>query len=164
MPNYRRLHLPGATYFFTVALQNRRSSLLTEQIDLLRRSVASVRQDIPFQIDAWVVLPEHMHCLWTLPDGDSDFPVRWHLIKRRFSGAFNQRGKIWQRGYWEHAIRDDADFAAHVDYIHFNPIKHGYVGEPSDWPHSTFRAAVARGWYPADWAGDFIPPTTTGEP
>ena len=164
MPNYRRLFIPGATYFFTVTLQDRRSALLIEQIELLRRSVRIVRDQLPFTIEAWVVLPEHLHCLWTLPEGDSDFPARWHRIKRRFSSGLWNRGVIWQRGYWEHAIRDERDFAAHMDYIHFNPIKHGLVAHPADWPYSTFRNCVARGLYPPNWSGTDTAPKTTGEP
>jgi putative transposase len=175
MPDYRRNRIPGATYFFTVNLLDRRSDLLVEHIDALRAAVRKVRERYPFHIDAWVVLPDHMHCLWTLPEGDSDFPSRWRDIKAAFSKSLpateqrsavairrGERG-IWQRRYWEHTIRDDRDYAAHMDYIHFNPMKHGLVGNPADWPFSTFRRCVASGLYPADWLGSGAEPAETGE-
>ena len=148
MPNYRRNHLPGGTFFFTVNLADRSSHLLVEQIGVLRESVRQAMQLMPFHIDAWVVLPNHLHAVWTLPDGDADFPKRWHVIKTRFSASLpgfghspTRRGNrgIWQRGYWEHTIRDERDYAAHVDYVHFNPIKHGYVSDPTAWPYSSYR-------------------------
>jgi putative transposase len=157
MPDYRRNRVPGGTFFFTVNLFDRRSNLLVAQIDALRDAVRQVRARAPFHIDAWVVLPDHMHCLWTLPEGDADFPGRWRAIKTAFakslpigeprSPAMTSRGErgIWQRRYWEHTIRDDRDFAAHLDYTHFNPIKHGLVRHPADWPGSSFRRCVAQG-------------------
>ena len=163
MPDYRRLRIPGATYFFTVNLLDRRSDLLVAHIAELREAVRAVRAKWPFHIDAWVVLPEHMHCLWTMPEDDSDFPRRWQEIKISFAKSLpkteprsarmvrrRERG-IWQRRYWEHAIRDDRDYAAHMDYIHFNPVKHGLTEAPGDWPFSTFRRCVTTGLYPADW-------------
>jgi putative transposase len=166
MPNYRRNRAPGATYFFTVNLFDRRSNLLAEHIDLLREAVRKVRHRSPFTINAWVVLPDHMHCLWTLPEGDADFPARWREIKKSFSKALPpiearstvmiQRGErgIWQRRYWEHTIRDDRDYAAHMDYIHFNPVKHGLADSPGDWPFSSFRRCVSEGLYPEQWLGN----------
>jgi putative transposase len=127
----------GGTFFFTVNLLDRRSHLLVTQIDALRDAVRQVRANAPFRIDAWVVLPDHMHRLWTLPGGDADFPGRWRAIKIAFSKALpigeqrssvmTNRGErgIWQRRYWEHTISDERDFAAHLDYTHFNPVKHG---------------------------------------
>jgi putative transposase len=167
MPNYRRAFIPGGTWFFTVnLLQRYRNDLLIREIDLLRETVQRVRERHPFQIDAWVVLPEHLHCIWTLPPGDSDFSKRWRLIKSGFSRALphterrsdvrkaaGERG-IWQRHYWEHLIRDEADYQRHVDYVHVNPLKHGYVKRVADWPYSTFHRYVAKGMYPADWCGD----------
>ena len=132
---------------------------------------AEVRRSWPFSIDAWVVLPDHLHCLWTLPEGDADFATRWRLIKSGFarrlprtewcSASRTRRGErgIWQRRYWEHAIRDDRDFAGHM---HFNPVKHGYVSSPADWPYSTFRRLVQRGLYPPDWSGADEDPSSTG--
>jgi putative transposase len=167
MPNYRRAFIPGGTWFFTVnQLQRYRNDLLIREIDLLRETVRRVRERHPFQIDAWVVLPDHLHCIWTLPPGDSDFSMRWRLIKSGFSRALpnterrsdvrkdaGERG-IWQRHYWEHLIRDEADYQRHADYVHVNPLKHGYVKRVADWPYSTFHRYVAKGMYPADWCGD----------
>ncbi|MFZ3236675.1 MAG: transposase [Stellaceae bacterium] len=173
MPNYRRNRVAGATYFFTVNLHDRRSRLLLTHIDALREVVREVRRQLPFRIDGWVVLPDHMHCLWTLPEGDSDFPDRWRRIKAGFSKSLPDAGNggrphkgergIWQRGYWEHTIRDDGDYAAHMDYIHFNPVKHGLAQDPGDWPFSSFRRCVAAGLYPAGWLGGSAQPMATGE-
>ena len=163
MPDYRRNRVPGGTYFFTVNLLNRSSDLLVTHIDVLRTSVRTIRQNSPFHIDAWVVLPDHMHCIWTLPPNDDDFPGRWQALKKSFSKAIpaterrspvrqakGERG-IWQRRFWEHTIRDDIDYARHMDYIHFNPVKHGYADHPADWPFSSFQRCAAKGLYPADW-------------
>ncbi len=167
MPEYRRLRVAGGCYFFTVALADRRSDLLVREVAVLRAAVARVMVSRPFRIEAWVVLPDHLHAVWTLPEGDADFSGRWLLIKRGFSlavaggerrsasrAAKGERG-IWQRRFWEHAIRDARDYSAHVDYVHFNPVKHGLVARVGDWPFSTFRRAVARGEYPANW-GDGV--------
>ncbi len=164
MPRYIRAFIPGGTFFFTLALLERDSSLLTEHIDALRSAFAEERSKRPFTINAIVVLPDHLHCIWTLPEGDSDFSTRWHGIKWRFSRAIppgerlsprrirkGERG-IWQRRFWEHAIRDETDFARHADYIHYNPVKHCLVQRPADWPYSSFHRFVAAGKYPADWA------------
>lgn len=166
MPDYRRARVPGATYFFTVNLHDRTSDLLVREIGLLRASVRAARQRHPFHIDAWVVLPDHMHCLWTLPPGDANFALRWQVIKFGFSRSLpaiearsavhirrRERG-IWQRRYWEHLIRDDADYQRHFDYIHINPLKHGHVTRVADWPFSTFHRAVRDGVYPPSWAGE----------
>ena len=175
MPDYRRNRVPGGTYFFTVNLLDRRSDLLVTHIDALKDAVRQVRLRNPFFIDAWVVLPEHMHCLWTLPKGDCDFPGRWRAIKTTFSKSLlvgeprspvmTRRGErgIWQRRYWEHTIRDDHDFAVHFDYTHFNPVKHGLVEHPGDWPHSSFHRCVANGLYPAGWLGGGSEPPEAGE-
>ncbi|MBS0567562.1 MAG: transposase [Proteobacteria bacterium] len=166
MPNYRRAWQPGGTWFFTVNLLRRHGNdLLVRHIDLLRRAIAKVRVRHPFTIHGWVVLPDHLHCVISLPAGDSDFATRWRLIKLEFSKGIarteprsatrirrGERG-IWQRRYWEHLIRDEADFAAHVDYVHINPVKHGHVTRVADWPFSTFHRLVAAGVYPLDWAG-----------
>ncbi|XZG70736.1 REP-associated tyrosine transposase [Chitinibacteraceae bacterium HSL-7] len=164
--DYRRAWCPGGTYFFTVNLLERRGNrLLVERIDLLRAAVQTVQRSHPFIIHGWVVLPEHLHCILELPAGDADFALRWRLIKLLFSRQLpklerrsqvrQQRGErgIWQRRYWEHLIRDAADFAAHMDYLHFNPVKHGLVSRVVDWPYSTFHLLVAAGVYPADWGG-----------
>jgi putative transposase len=166
MPDYRRYRVAGGTYFFTVnLLQRYPNDLLIQHIGLLRSVTRAVRDTRPFHIDAWVILPDHLHCVWTLPPGDNDFTNRWRLIKQGFSRglpkteqrspvrvARGERG-VWQRRFWEHAIRDEEDYAAHVDYCHINPFKHGYVQRVADWPHSTFHRYVERGVYPWDWAG-----------
>ncbi|GAB4062975.1 transposase [Uliginosibacterium sediminicola] len=167
MTDYRRNRVTGGTYFFTVNLLERENRLLVEHIDLLREAVRVVRRRRPFHIDAWVVLPDHLHAMWTLPTGDSDYSGRWREIKKAFAkglpkterlsavrAAKGERG-IWQRRFWEHTIRDDADYAAHMDYVHFNPVKHGWVRRVADWPHSTFHQLVKSGVYPADW-GDGV--------
>ena len=175
MSNYRRNFVKGGCYFFTVNILDRRQTLLTDHIDLLRDSVRRVRQLHPFHIDAWVVLPDHMHCIWTLPEGADDFPLRWRLIKLLFSKRLPQdellspkrkrrreRG-IWQRRYWEHTITSDQDYARHIDYIHANPLKHGYVKKISDWPYSTFHRYVAEGILPLDWCGSIDDLPTASE-
>jgi len=165
MSRYRRSLVPGGTYFFTVNLADRRSRLLVEQIDRLREAFRTVRAKHPFQTVAVCVLPDHLHAIWELPDGDADFSGRWSLIKRLFSsglptsqnisaGKLAKREKgIWQRRFWEHQIRDDVDLQRHVDYLHFNPVKHGLVKRVRDWPHASFHAYVERGELPEDWAG-----------
>jgi putative transposase len=175
MPDYRRYRIPGGCYFFTVNLLERRMDHLVKHIDLLRQAVQGVRRHYPFHIDAWVVLPDHLHCIWSLPEGDDDFSMRWRLIKTAFAKvlpvterrssvrmARQERG-IWQRRFWEHAIRDDRDYERHVDYIHINPVKHGYVKRVVDWPYSTFHRHVAHGAYPRDWAGEDCPDIKAGE-
>jgi putative transposase len=150
MPNYRRAFVAGASWFFTVNLFERKSRLLVDHIDALREAVRETRQRFPFEIDAMVVLPDHLHAVWTLPEGDCDFPVRWRLIKIRFSKSIpggepltttrrvrGERG-IWQRRYWEHMIRDERDYSRHIDYCWLNPVKHGLVANVEDWPFSSF--------------------------
>ncbi len=167
MSNYRRAKTPGATYFFTVVTHQRQPLFQIECArTALRDAIHDVRQLLPFQIDAWVLLPDHLHAIWTLPPGDADFSQRWSKIKRQTSRAcrhlVNQTlltpGQItdgefgfWQRRFWEHQIRDDADFAAHADYIHWNPVKHGLVKSVGDWPHSTFHRFLANRKYTGDW-------------
>jgi putative transposase len=166
MPDYRRAWHPGGTWFFTVTLLQRSGNdLLVRYIEALRHATALVRNRHPFRIHGWVVLPDHLHCVIELPPTDSDFATRWRLIKAGFSKALpdvearstarRSRGErgIWQRRYWEHLIRDDRDFAAHVDYVHINPVKHGLVSSVKAWPYSTFHREVRRGVYPGDWAG-----------
>ena len=163
MTSYRRARIPGATYFFTVNLADRHSTLLVDRINDLRNALRYVRTRHPFLIDAMVVLPEHLHAIWTLPPGDADHSLRWRLVKSFFSRriapgerrrpgriARGERG-IWQRRYWEHLVRDGDDLQRHVDYIHFNPVKHGHAERASDWPHSTFHRFVADGRLPRDW-------------
>jgi putative transposase len=166
MTAYRRNFIPGGCFFFTVNLADRRLRLLTENTEALRSAFRETRQRHPFAIDAMVVLPDHLHAVWTMPEGDRDFATRWRLIKSTFSRHFaagesvsasraakRERG-IWQRRYWEHTIRDEDDFERHIDYVHINPVKHGFVTRVRDWPHSSFHRMVKLGMYPEDWAGD----------
>ncbi|WP_133512670.1 REP-associated tyrosine transposase [Candidatus Thiosymbion oneisti] len=178
MTDYRRPKISGATWFFTVNLAERHDNrLLTENIDGLRQVLRKVKADHPFAIDAVVVLPDHLHCIWTLPWGDSDYSTRWALIKAGFSRGLvpgegeqssesrRKRGErgIWQRRFWEHLIRDDKDYMHHVDYIHWNPVKHGWVKRVSDWKHSSFHSFVERGIYSLDWATEPVEAVEAGE-
>ena len=175
MPNYRRNWVAGGCYFFTVNLRDRSSNLLVHEIEALRSAVRGTRARHPFHIDAWVVLPDHMHCMWTLPPDDCDFPARWQMIKALFSRDVprvavrsasllrKRESGIWQRRYWEHIIRDEADYAAHMDYIHFNPVKHGLAANAAEWTHSSFSRCVALGLYPAEWAMQSAGPSEAGE-
>ncbi|HEX9810957.1 MAG TPA: transposase [Burkholderiales bacterium] len=165
MTNYRRHRVPGGTYFFTVAIAERRKTLLLDRIDDLRNAIDAEQKRKPFSVIAMVILPDHLHAIWQLPPGDVDYSDRWRRIKAAFSKELpaiettsaSRRGKgergIWQRRFWEHAVRDDNDLQRHIDYVHFNPMKHGYVSRVAEWPHSTFHAYVARGVYSVDWAG-----------
>lgn len=173
---YRRTDVAGATYFFTVNLLNRKQTLLTDHIDTLRFCIKTVKQNHPFHIDATVILPDHLHAIWTLPPGDADFAKRWMLIKTAFSRSLpkneniNQSRKskrergIWQRRYWEHLIRDDLDYARHVDYIHYNPVKHGYVDKAVDWPYSSIHQFIEKSIVSSDWGiGEMIVDVEVGE-
>ncbi len=180
MPHYIRAYVPGGTYFFTVNLLERKRRLLVEHIDALRNAFRIVKQQRPFRIDAIVILPDHLHStawkqevgqrrerlpsIWTMPPDDCDYSTRWRLIKSAFSGTIepverlsrrrqvkSERG-IWQRRFWEHAIRDQDDFDRHLDYIHYNPVKHGWVEKVSEWPHSSFHRFVRLGFYTENWA------------
>ena len=163
---YRRAQVAGATYFFTLALADRNLSTLVDNIDALRESIRRVRTAHPFEIVAMVVLPEHLHAVWALPPDDADFATRWSLIKAGFSRrlpkneciSLSRRSKgergVWQRRYWEHLIRDDDDLARHVDYVLYNPVKHGYVSRAADWPHSSIHRFIREGIIPADWANE----------
>lgn len=147
--DYRRTYVEGGCYFFTLALADRNSDLLVRNIDLLRKAVKTVKTNHPFTIDAIVILPDHLHCILTLPEDDCNYSIRWMLIKRYFSLELTkneyispvrlkkrERG-IWQRRFWEHVIRDEQDYLNHIEYIHTNPIKHGYVEHALDWPYSS---------------------------
>ena len=156
MVDYRRNRVPGGTFFFTVNLHNRQSTLLVDRVGELRDSFTAVREKHPFHIDAIVVLPGHLHAVWTLPDGDDDYALRWRLIKTRFTQSLNRSAdtKVWQDRYWEHTIRDEPDFEAHVNYAHINPVKHGYVERAIDWPHSSIHRYVREGVIAEDWAAE----------
>ncbi len=155
MSNYRRSYQNGGTWFFTVNLRNRRSDLLVQQTGLLKQSIARVKSRKPFHINAWVVLPEHMHCIWTLPEHDCDYSSRWRDIKKGFTRGL-QMSDIWQPRFWEHTLRSEEDYRRHMDYIYINPLKHGWVKQVSDWPYSTFHRDVRNGLYPWDWAGSTL--------
>jgi putative transposase len=166
---YRRAKVPGATYFFTVVTyQRQRLFDAPEVVELLRESFRVVKQRHPFTIEAMVVLPDHLHCIWTLPQEDADFSMRWRLIKSEFSRRCPEVYKrqrsasrvqkreqvVWQRRFWEHQIRDERDFARHVDYVHYNPVSHGLVKAPRDWEYSSFHRYVRDGCYPVDWGAN----------
>jgi len=166
MPQYVRARIKGGAYFFTVTLADRSSDLLVRHIEHLRKVYKVVEDRHPFETIAICVLPDHVHAVWSLPSGDSNFPVRWSQIKSAFSRelpATNVRSAskaakrdkgIWQRRYWEHVIRNETDLERHVDYIHYNPVKHGLAARVCDWPYSSFHRYVARGDLPVDWGGD----------
>lgn len=160
---YRRAQIPGGTYFFTVNLADRSSQLLVERISTLREAVRSVKARHPFEIVAWVVLPDHMHAIWTLPPSDTQYAKRWMLIKAAFSSQVphgerisasrlrkGERG-LWQRRYWEHTIADEDDLQRHIDYIHYNPVKHGYARAASEWPYSSIHRYIKAGDITTDW-------------
>jgi putative transposase len=161
---YRRANIAGATYFITANLAERNTTLLTDHIDFLRNALRRVKSRHAFEIDAMVVLPNHFHLLMTLPPNDAGFSMRIGAIKSTFSkqlpkdeyvrpsrASKRERG-IWQRRFWEHLIRDDKDFENHVDYIHINPVKHGYVQHAADWPHSSIHRFIERGVIDTNWA------------
>jgi putative transposase len=168
MPEYRRAFVPGGTFFFTLVTYQRRPIFHDERARLhLRQAIEQCRQSRPFVIDAMVLLHDHLHAIWTLPEGDFDFSKRWGVIKLTFTRSWlgdggvdrlvshsrqrNHRRGVWQRRFWEHVIRDQADYNRHVDYIHYNAIKHGLARCPHDWPHSTFHRCCGNGWYSLDW-------------
>jgi putative transposase len=175
MTRYRRART-GTTYFFTLVSYERRPILCYEPIrNVLRLAVQYVRARRPFDIDAWVLMPDHLHCIWTLPEGDADYSMRWAQIKRtvsRFCGpdmrtrhpVSKSRRKhrdsvIWQRRFYEHQIVDEGDYERHVDYVHFNPVRHGHAESVGAWPFSTFHRYVRAGILAADWGGS----TQTGQ-
>lgn len=164
--NYRRAFVPGASYFFTLVTEQRRPWLAdAENVELLRGAFRAVRAARPFEVVAMVVMPDHLHCIWTLPPGDADFATRWRLIKTWFTKRCDpqlrpvpalarvakKQQAVWQHRYWEHLLRDENDFIRHVEYIHFNPVKHGVVASAAAWPYSSFRRYVDAGLYSADW-------------
>ncbi|MCB2184062.1 MAG: transposase [Desulfobulbaceae bacterium] len=166
---YRRDRTKGGTFFFTVVTHNRRKILCQpDNIILLRRIFKEMVTRHPFVIDAFVLLPEHLHCIWTLPDGDENFSTRWRLIKGAFTRKCSAKYKanpslsrknkneqsVWQRRFWEHCIRDEDDFDRHVAYIHYNPVKHGLVSSPHEWPYSSFHRYVREGIYQLNWAAE----------
>jgi putative transposase len=170
MPEYRRIKVKGGSYFFTVVTFGRQPILINDHIrTALREGIQEVRQSLPFTIEAWVLLPDHLHAIWTLPENDDNFASRWAVIKRivtkrcdsleeiagSISDSYGKRreGIIWQRRFWDHLIRDELDLQRHFDYLHWNPVKHSYVKQVIDWPYSTFHRFVNQGLYPLDWGG-----------
>lgn len=158
MSNYRRLYIPGGSYFFTVVTHERQRLFdSVQRVKELRQAFRYVKTRRPFTIVAAVVLPDHLHCVWQLPDDDCDFSTRWQMIKTVFSRHLpSPVGKggaktVWQPRFWEHAIRDEEDFRRHLDYIHYNPVKHGLVATPAAWPYSSFRKFVGMHWYDVEW-------------
>lgn len=168
MSEYRRAFAPGGMFFFTLVTHQRRKILCEASArSCLKQSFLEVQRERPFEIVAIVLLPEHLHCLWQLPTNDADFSTRWGLIKARFTKQWLARGGIdvpagenralradrgvWQRRFWEHTIRDDHDYQRHLDYIHFNPVKHGLARCPHEWTFSSFHRWVNRRVYSRDW-------------
>jgi len=172
MVQYRRNLLQGGTYFFTMALHNRKARHLIEHIDLLRIAMKKTNQNMSYTTLAIVVLPEHIHAIWKLPDNDINYPGRWRLIKSYFSQSLlkqesqlhkNSRGQydVWQPRYWEHTIKDERDLETHIDYIHYNPVKHGLVQRPADWPFSSFHSFVRKNILEPDWGASFCQPRSS---
>jgi putative transposase len=160
MPNYRRSHIRGGTFFFTVVTHNRLPIFKdAKNIRAFRMIVLEVSDELPFTELACVTLHDHIHSIWTLPDGDTDFSKRWGIIKARFTKYLHSNGfdeNVWQKRFWEHTIKDENDLNSHIDYIHYNPLKHGYVNNVSDWPYSSFIRYVDEGYYPGDWGSDVV--------
>lgn len=153
------MHGPPRRYFFTVVTHDRQA-ILVDEMERLRAALRRMKERHPVAIEAMVVLPDHLHTIWRLPDGDTDYAMRWVVVKRIFStglrsGAespWRKREKgVWQRRFWEHSIRDDSDWRMHLDYIHYDPVKHGYCADPREWPYSSFGRLAANGLYPAGW-------------
>ena len=166
MVNYRRNYIAGGTYFFTVNLYQRKTGLLTQYINELRHAFSVTKKRYPFQIDAIVILPDHLHTLWTLPEDDDNYPQRWRSIKSQFTRSIKAQGcpikqnkrrehNVWQRRYWEHTIKDNHDLQRHIDYIHYNPVKHGHVSKVNDWKYSSFHQYVANGILDKTWGSEY---------
>lgn len=158
MSDYRRLYVPGGTYFFTVVTYRRQPIFADGQkVEWLRQAFQTVKAKRPFDLLAAVVLPDHLHCILRLPENDRNFSSRWQMIKTAFSRHIPTQVRkdgaktIWQPRFFEHCIRDEDDFRKHLDYIHYNPVKHGLADTPAAWPHSSFLRFVSKGWYPANW-------------
>ena len=150
--HYRRARQAGGVYFFTLTAHGRRPLLTRPRmLEALSMAVVHVKTNHPFAMPAFVILPDHLHVLWRLPEHDHDFSTRWRLIKHFVTRHVPGQGKIWQSRFWEHLVRDEEDFRRHLDYIHINPVKHGLAARPGDWPHSSFGYYVDKGWYERDW-------------
>ena len=180
MPNYQRARVPGGCFFFT-QVTDRRASLFQDAAarSLLASALRRCRMRWPFALTAIVLLPDHLHTIWTLPPGDEDFSTRWAWLKKEFTKAWlaiggseqrisrgrraERRRGVWQPRFWEHTIQDEVDFERHFDYIHYNPVKHGLVRTPCEWPWSSFHRWVRRGVYPPNWACGTDPPPDFGD-
>lgn len=177
MSHYRRYFQPGGTYFFTLKTEFNASLFANDNaVRLLGTILRKTQNKWPFEMPAIVLLPDHWHALWTLPPGDSNYSARLGWLKLQFTGNYlraggkeqwtsasrrrNRRRGVWQRRFWEHTIEDENDYERHFDYIHWNPVKHGYVKSPAEWPHSSFHRWVAAGVYPANWGSSILPPPT----
>jgi len=164
MSDYHRSKTEGASYFFTVVTCQRKKIFFDDgNIAILRNAFKKVKKRQPFDIEAIVILHDHLHCIWKLPEADNDFAGRWREIKkhvtRQITEVRNKRneGDVWQKRFWEHQIRDLQDWHNHMDYIHYNPVKHGYVSQPSQWPYSSFGKWVKNGFYEKDWGVGHAP-------
>lgn len=168
MTNWRRAQVPGGTFFFTLVTEDRAPILTTPRArSLLREVTLECRRQWPFEIEAVVLMPDHLHAVWRLPEGDSDYSKRWGWLKKEFTKRWlagggterpvsssrrgNRRHGVWQRRFWEHVIRDERDLGRHLDYVHYNPVKHGLVERAIDWPWTSFHRFVHEGRYPPDW-------------
>jgi len=171
MPDYRRWYVPGGTYFFTVVTHQRRPVLTTTMARRCLREAIKIELAVrPVEVVAFVLLPDHLHTIWTLPENDVNYSLRWKRIKELFTREFLAAGgeegiisssraahherAVWQRRFWEHVIRDEDDLKGCLDYIHWNPVKHGLAKSPIDYPWSSFRRWVTTGEYPLDWGAD----------
>jgi putative transposase len=171
MANYRRIYTGGNIYFFTLVMYRRQAILCHDDIrTALRSGIMETRKTHPFKVDAWVLMPDHLHCIWTLPENDINFSTRWAMIKRYVtkqccaekyqrdewlnkSRVKRKESTLWQRRFWEHQIRDDQNFQRHFDYLHFNPVKHGYVNSVKEWEFSSFHRYVKNEIYTENWGG-----------
>ena len=176
MPNYRRYFVSGGSYFFTVKTEHRAPIFRdATRVTLLGDLLRQMKEKWPLRVDAIVVLPDHLHSIWSLPPGDDRYPMRWGWTKKEFTKEYldaggqeafqsasrqrHRRRGVWQRRYWEHLITDADEFEAYFDYVHWNPVKHGYAAAPRDWPHSAFHRWVERGVYDPDWGRGDMPST-----
>jgi putative transposase len=168
MPHYRRDYC-GIYWFFTVVTHGRQRILTSETArECLRSAIKDCRSRYPFNIEAWVLLPDHLHAVWQLPEDDLNYSRRWSIIKRRFTQQYPSHCTLqppyWQKRFWAHRVDDENDYARHMDYTHYNPVKHGLVDTASKWPWSSFHRTVAQELYPADWGfGIELPPDIGNE-
>jgi len=159
MPNYRRFY-DGNTWFFTVVTYRRLNLLNTDTArQVLRHVIIECKKKYPFNIEAWVLLPDHLHCILGLPESDLNYSRRWAIIKRKFTQEFRdinfKRPPYWQDRFWAHLIINEKDYENHMNYIHYNPVKHGLVNSPKDWPWTSLHRLMEEGRYPANW-GEYV--------